>query len=320
MAIVGVGPKGLFGLERLLHRVGCLSRPARISIDLFEPHPVPGAGPVYDPDQPEYLRMNNAADRLNMWSEHGGVVPRDEQLSFVAWWRANCGDASSPEPYPPRAQVGRYLADGFARLLHARPPGVRVEILPAEVHSVKRHGVRWRVFAGQVQSDYDEVLITVGHGTWRVLDEGWAHPARFVPSVFPVSRWLSHESVAPGDTIAIRGFGLTCLDAALAMTEGRGGSFDAEDHPYRLRYTPSPADVGLILPFSRTGRPMLAKPDPRLASSITDLGAVMRSGRQRILELINRFPLKVTCWRSSLGPPPPPYARRTRVRTVAHAN
>ena len=47
----------------------------RMQIDVFEPHPVPGAGPIYDPAQPEYLRMNFAAGQIDMWWPESRAVP-----------------------------------------------------------------------------------------------------------------------------------------------------------------------------------------------------------------------------------------------------
>ena len=67
VAIAGLGPKGLFALERLLDHARSLESAMRMQIDVFEPHPVPGAGPIYDPAQPEYLRMNFAAGQIDMW-------------------------------------------------------------------------------------------------------------------------------------------------------------------------------------------------------------------------------------------------------------
>ena len=78
-----------------------------------------------------------------------------------------------------------------------------------------------------------------------------------------------HEQIRPGSvtadtdvpaggTLAIRGFALTFIDAALSLTEGRGGEFtEAGDGRLSYRGTGEPIR---ILPFSRTGRAMLAKP------------------------------------------------------------
>lgn len=289
VAIVGLGPKGMFAVERLLDHASGLDGGARIEVDAFEPHPVAGAGPVYDPDQPSFLRMNFTADAVDMWWPSSCVVPRDERLSFVAWREAQGSDGDGGS-YPPRALVGRYLADGLATIVRHAPPNTRIRARSSRVQALALvpGGGGWRVI-GRAGSDgpYDEVLIATGHerSSDRGLAAGWTHAAALVPSVFPVGRWLSPELIGVRTTIAIRGFALSFIDAALALTEGRGDCFEALDHPYRLRYRPSDRDAGVILPFSRTGRPMLAKPDPALAAAVPELPAIAEAGRKRILRL-----------------------------------
>ncbi len=293
VAIVGVGPKGLFALERLLDQAHRAGSHALLDIDLFEPHPVPGAGPVYDPAQPGCLRMNFAADQLDLWGARSRAVPAEERRSFLDW-RHDVGhhddDGPLDEPYPSRGLVGRYLADGLACMRANAPAGVTITLRRAGVRAIERMDCTWTVIAdgNAPPLAYDEVVVAVGHAT--LPDEGpaghpWPHAAPLIPAVFPVTRWLAPARVAPGATIAVRGFALTFLDAAIALTEGRGGVFEAGDHPYRLRYAPSEHDPALILPFSRGGRPMLAKPDPALAAGIPALEEIARSGRAEILAL-----------------------------------
>ena len=312
VAIVGLGPKGLFALERLLHHAR--RRDALLDVDLFEPHPVPGAGPVYDPAQPDYLLMNFAADQLDMWCADSACVPRSRRLSFVDWRRrdargtgaaANGAGEAANGPgeaafaagearYPPRAQVGRYLAEGFELLRSRAPAGSRLTLRPLAVEAVRRSGLCWRVVAADRSTRaYDEVLVATGHraSAWAAGDG--EHAAPIVPSVFPVSSRLSREAVAPGAAVAVRGFALTFIDAALALTEGRGGTFESDGHPYRVRYVPSSsgAEPSVIWPFSRSGRPMLAKPEPALAAGVPTLEDIGRRGRDRILALAAGFSL-----------------------------
>jgi uncharacterized NAD(P)/FAD-binding protein YdhS len=321
VAIVGLGPKGLFALERLLdHARRC---DALLDVDLFEPHAVPGAGPVYDPAQPDYLLMNFAADQLDMWCADSVCVPRSQRLSFVDWRRRAArrddddhGDAgrgrgeasrgrgagddgagsggSGEARYPPRAQVGRYLSEGFELLRSRLPEGSRLTLRPLAVDAVRRGGPRWRVVAADGSTrDYDEVLVATGHRAPSWTGADGEHAAPVVRSVFPVASQLSRAALQPGAAVAVRGFALTFIDAALALTEGRGGSFASAGHPYRLRYVPSPSgeEPKLIRPFSRSGRPMLAKPEAALAVSVPSLGDIARHGRDRILALASGFSL-----------------------------
>ncbi len=250
---------------------------------MFEPHPAAGAGLIYDPAQPTYLRMNFAADQLDMWWPSSQAVPPRERQSFVAW-RKGRQAGRDDEDYPPRAQVGRYLCEGFETLRRHTPPTVELKLCRSAVETLRPSGRGWVLRAAGAAGAYDEVLIAVGHqdSSDAGFAAGWAHAAPLVPAVFPVERWLSRDRVAAGATVAIRGFALTFIDAALALTEGRGGSFQALDHPYRLRYLPGKQDAGLILPFARSGRPMLAKPTPAIAARVPELAGIAERGRARI--------------------------------------
>lgn len=251
---------------------------------MFEPHPAAGAGPIYDPDQPEYLLMNFAAEHVDMWWPSSCAVPAAERRSYVRW------SGADPEDYPSRADVGRYLVHGLDLLLRNAPANVSTRIRRATVASISMEASLWAVTADGQTDLYDEVLIATGHQpSWAgELASSWDHAVPLVRSVFPVQRWLSLTRVAPGSTVAVRGFALTFIDAALALTEGRGGVFERLDHPYRLRYVPSEDDVLRIYPFSRTGRPMLPKPRREVAAAIPELGTIAESARVRIFTLDDR--------------------------------
>ena len=236
----------------------------RISVHVYEPHPTPGAGPVYDPGQPEYLRMNFSADLVDMWParEHDPARPGFSE------WRLGIQGASD-EAYPPRALVGRYLADGFRRVVDGAPEGLEIVHLAERATEVTRAAGGWKVSAGG-DREYDEVLIATGHA-------GYA--------IYPVERSLSLSEVPPGSVVAVRGFALTMIDAALALTEGRGGSFHPGRRPGLLRYERGADEVASILPWSRTGRPMLAKPDPAKAISSPSLDEIASEGRAELASL-----------------------------------
>jgi uncharacterized NAD(P)/FAD-binding protein YdhS len=270
VAIVGCGPKGLYALERLTAHARGSDESPPLSVDVYEPHPSPGAGPVYDPGQPEYLRMNFAADLVDMWPtrEH------DRGRPAFSEWRSGI-DGASDEAYPPRALVGRYLAEGFRNIAAGARRGVTVRHLPERVSGVGRAGNGWMIEAEE-ERQYDEVLIATGH-------EGYA--------IFPVERDLSPQKVPPGSTVTIRGFALTMIDASLALTEGRGGTFRTGREPYLLRYDSGPAEVARIYPWSRTGRPMLAKPDPTKAVISPDLERIALEGSAELAAMPSGSPI-----------------------------
>ncbi|MDO5661291.1 MAG: amino acid decarboxylase, partial [Brachybacterium sp.] len=102
-----------------------------------------------------------------------------------------------------------------------------------------------------------------------------------VPAVFPAAEHLSERSVPPGSRVVTRGAALTFIDAAIALTEGRGGTFtpDAE-RPGRLTYERSGVEPAVIQPLSRHGLLLDAKPDP--GDLPADITAVLEEGRGRV--------------------------------------
>ena len=263
VAIVGCGPKGLFALERLLAHATAANG-EELVIDVFEPHPAPGAGPVYDPDQPEFLRMNFSAAMIDMWWRGGGPAAGCRQDDFRSW------RGSPIDDYAPRAEVGRYLADGLARLLRAAPPHLRVRFHRCAVGSIVAAGGAWSLRdGGGGAREYEQVMVTTGHVPLR----SGAMTART-------------DLVPAGATVAIRGFALTFIDAALALTEGRGGRFVTDpEHPQRLVYRSARGTAKRIFPRSRTGRPMLAKPGPAADDTAFGSAAAEAQGRAAIMAI-----------------------------------
>lgn len=293
VAIVGAGPKGLYALERLVDHAA--RRPDHpLTIVLLEPHPSPGAGPVYDPAQPAHLRMNFPAERIDLWATRPRFVPAAEQRTFDAWRAARPG--AGDERFPPRAEVGAYLHDGLRVVREHAPPHVRIRLHRRRVRALERTEVGWRVVdeAGR-GADFEEVLLAVGHeeSVANGLAGAWSHAAPLVPGVFPVDRFLGEERIGPAAAVAARGFGLTWIDAALSLFEGRGGRFVPGDQPHRVRYLPSGREPASVIPFSRTGRPMLAKPEvaiggpgaaPAIADGVERLVAWRRGDPRRLAD------------------------------------
>lgn len=310
VAIVGFGPKGMFALERLLDHASTAEHHRPIEVHAFEPHPVLGAGPVYDPRQPAHLLMNFTAGQVDMWWPGGGAVPASAQRSFVEWC-AERGEPCDPASYPSRSEVGRYLADGADALLAHLPANVVVTVHRTEVRPLSLTARGWALTTTDDEPGpaYDEVLLATGHDrSWDgALARNWGGPAPLSEAVFPVEQWLSPARVPPGAAVAIRGFALCFIDAALELTEGRGGSFEPRDDARRdrseegrcssmdtsrLRYRPGREDVDVILPFSRSGRPMLSKPGAGVAGAIPGLGEIAAGGRRRIAALSGTLRLR----------------------------
>jgi diaminopimelate decarboxylase len=281
VAIIGAGPKGVQALERLLDHARRLPGHG-LEVDLLDPASVPGAGPHYDPAQHDYLRMNLAAGHVDMWWPDGGVVPAAERLAFPEWSR-RAGAAVPAGEYPPRALVGRYLAEGLERLVRHVPAQATVRVRRVRVRGVRRGADGWLVDADIRCAPYDEVLIATGHAAATARRD--RPPGATVPAVFPVGRWLTRRRVPPGSRVGVRGFALTFIDAALALTEGRGGRFAGRGDDGVPVYVPATGEPAVMLPFSRTGAPMLAKPVPGVPIADERIARVTRPWIARLLGL-----------------------------------
>lgn len=270
VAIVGAGPKGTYGFERLAAQLNAAPADVPVEIHLFNKNEHFGAGQVYNPTQPEYLLMNNHAGDINMWIDEAPDPVAPAPLPFTKWLQLKKGVQISDEDYVSRAWVGEYLQDGFDAIAAHLPEGVSARKIVGEVTDLKKEKDSYQLELKTPQGvtrtlpyAYDFVLLATGHPRNKLSDEDQAiktfaeknEGVGFIPLIYPVEEL---DAVAPGGRVAIRGVGLTFVDAVLVLTEGRGGSFE-QGAAGELVYTPSGREPEVMVPFSRSGRPMLPR-------------------------------------------------------------
>ena len=261
VAIIGCGPKGLFCIEQLTKQLENVDVSRPLSVTIFEPADYPGAGLVYDPRQPHYLRMNFAAQHIDIWQ------CAEDGPSLLEWLQERYPEFAAADQFVPRAVVGEYLHACYVATItrleqHATLCRVRQQVVDLlEVNN------GWQVLTdgGRKVYEFDEVLLTVGHEGWRSSTVDGRQKAAFdISHVYPIETQLSLAKAPASSHIAIRGIGLTAIDAMLALTEGRGGRFRQSGDT--SRYEPVGTEPASIFPYSRSGRPMLAKPNPQQMS------------------------------------------------------
>lgn len=287
VAVIGCGPKGLYCLESLSRELKEKCDEAHhptVEVVIYEPADFPGAGTVYAPTQPHFLRMNFASRHVDAWtpdSRRHGPAP-----SLTEWLSQHHCENSDPDAFAPRALVGEYLYWCFQRVVESLKQFANVKRMQCKVEHVDRQDSAWLVKTQESSELFDEVLITVGHEGWRPARSARKNSpiSRLeIDCPFPVTRRLSVDQIPPGSRVAIRGFALTWIDTTLALTEGRGGRF--EQFGSSWKYEPSGLEPISIKPFSRTGRPMLPKPCTEKLDLPSDLDDVWRRGRKRIMQL-----------------------------------
>jgi hypothetical protein len=270
VAIVGLGPKGLYCLERLLAEFNARPLHHALDIHVFNRSAHFGASPIYDPDQPEYILVNISIGEIDLWDVTEPVIVAGRGQGFVDWHQSTFGlPRLTGDEYLSRAVVGRYLIEGFQRILEHLPTGVTVSCHVGEVVDIRpterRYEAEFVAENGQTQDiKVDKILLATGHsrlgpGPEERRYEVFASKhssATFIPFVYPVVE--SMRPVPAKARVAMLGVGLTFIDAVLELTEGRGGRFNRSADG-SLSYTASGKEPGSIIPFSRTGLPMAPK-------------------------------------------------------------
>ncbi|MGW0480428.1 FAD/NAD(P)-binding protein [Nonomuraea sp. NPDC003214] len=256
IAVVGVGPRGLAVVERLLVRLRERPPGRDVTIWAFDPAEH-GAGRVWRSDQPPWFGANTTAGESTVLSPDG-FLPEARFGSLARW------GGLAPDAYPPRALYGRYLAEVFAALCAAAPPRVRVRPVTAEVTRLVRERGRLLLTAGGTVYAAGKAVLATGHADVTPSGEQRAlrRHARATPGAGYVPPGLAAEMpldlIPPGVPVAVRGLGLTFYDVMRALTLGRGGRFRRTPGG-ELRYLPSGEEPWLVA-LSRGGLPFLARP------------------------------------------------------------
>ena len=282
VVVIGAGPKALFALEQLRAHLDEARALRDVAVTVVDPGREPGTGSAYATDQPSLLRLNVDARILDAPAGAGFA-------GFPAWAAATHPDLAD-EPFPPRAVVGRYLRERWDRL-SAGPGPAWIQVRRARATALRRGREGWTVTAVGPDAatvhlgPFEEVLVATGHAARHAgaLAERWRAPYPLVPSALPVAPLLSPDVVPPRSRVVVRGGALTFLDVALALTEGRGGRF-VETGEAALAHRRGAAEPAVLLPTTRNGLLLDAKPDPRRPPAAPDPAVLDRArGRLRLL-------------------------------------
>ncbi len=259
IAIIGFGPKGLYGFERILAHLKANHINQKVEIHLFNKTDFMGSGDVYRSDQPEFLLMNFANKHINIWTEKPPHPVVDYPISlseFIA--HKNQQTIIQIDPlFSSRSVVGAYLENGFNQLCKNIPKNVVLHQHVSEVNSIEKRGSSYSVRYKEndecyISNDFENILITTGHQRHKDLRKS----NNKVNFIYPVKE--KFKNIHESQTVAIKGMGLTFIDAVLALTEGRGGTFTQKENG-NLSYKASGHEPKYIYPFSKSGWPMVPK-------------------------------------------------------------
>ncbi len=249
IAVVGCGPRGLGALEALAARLSRDGSP--ISVDVYDPFPMLGAGPNFDPDESEVCRLNIPIRDIEI------DPPGFSRCRRFGEWIAKAPD---PDDFPSRVKMGRYLETRYSDVWSYGVLAIRHQI--QRVERVRRAENGWYLLSGHVwRGPYAEVLLALGQPETAPDDQlaAWIRHADTssgtLSEAYPAKQLQIRAADWAGKTVAIRGFALSAFDILRVLTTGQGGKFNGG------RYRASGREPARIAPFSFDGKPPFPKPE-----------------------------------------------------------
>ncbi len=268
VCVIGAGPRGTGVVQRLC----ALARPGELELDVVDPFP-PGAGRIWRRAQPDLLWMNSPVSAV---TDFGGA---DGLPSLWEWLRAVPSAAAADVVPAARAQrvherwfatrplAGAYYEWVFARAVAA---GIDVRVHADRAVDVRDSGAGQAVWLESASEPLvvDAVVLAQGHVEVRQgADERGlaAHADRHGLLYQPpgLARAVELDELGPGETVLLRGLGLTFVDQVSLLSQGRGGAFRRDRGTGRLVYRASGLEP-VIYAGSRRGVPHHAKPTSAL--------------------------------------------------------
>lgn len=232
VAIIGLGPKGLYCLERLLAEFNARPLYKPLQIHVFNRSAHFGASPIYDPEQPEYILVNISVGEVDLWEADNPPIVAGKGPNFVQWYQQEFKPETTltGEEFLSRAVVGRYLVEGFRRILNHLPHGVTVSCHVGEVTDIQPNERNYQLelvsVSGQVEELIaDKILLATGHSRLQPGIEENRYQAfasnhsatAFIPFVYPVVGAMGE--IPANARVAMMGIGLTFIDAVLELTD-----------------------------------------------------------------------------------------------------
>ncbi|WUQ95248.1 FAD/NAD(P)-binding protein [Streptomyces sp. NBC_00310] len=263
LVIVGAGPRGTGLIERLAANAGELYGGVGFDIHLVDPH-APGAGRIWRSDQSSLLWMNSQAEDITMFTDETVRMegPVREGPTLHEW------AGLDGRVFSDRRTQGEYLRWVHESAVADLPEGVTVHHHPLRALRVSgpREGRQQVWLEGRPRPLLaDLVVLALGHLDAELEDEqrelaeyARAHGLVHLPPDFTADSDLS--SLALGEPVLVRGFGLAFVDLMVLLTEGRGGRYegDAADTDGEVTYHPSGREPVLYV-GSRRGVPYHSK-------------------------------------------------------------
>ena len=264
LVIVGAGPRGTGLIERIAANAPELyagsGAEGAVGVEGFDIHLVdphqPGAGRIWRAAQSPLLWMNSHAEDVTMFTDETVVMDGPVRPGPTLHEWADIEGST----FADRQLQGAYLRWVHEEAVAALPAGVTVHHHPQRALRVSgpREGRQQVWLEGRPRPLLaDLVVLAIGHLDAELDDEqrelaayARAHDLVHLPPDFTADSDLT--SLAPGESVIVRGFGLAFVDLMVLLTEGRGGRHEGDT------YIPSGQEPVLYV-GSRRGVPYHSK-------------------------------------------------------------
>ncbi|QTE22544.1 FAD/NAD(P)-binding protein [Polaribacter cellanae] len=275
LAIIGFGPRGLYSLECLCANLSKKKKVQHISISIFENEEDLGAGKVWNTKQPDINWINISERALKGLSGRKEINFGDFTIpafpSYKKWLPKKDKFLSkiTPDKFPPRNKVGRYLVERANSIIAVLEKHKMVKTSNAVIVNIDFDSKKFTLTDLEKNTFFfDEVLLTIGHQTTKFDKDVETYEIQSLDKkhtsfsqVYPLETIIKSKKIAPNTNVAIRGLGLSMIDAVRALTIEKGGSFKILDKKtFELEFIASKEIPYKIIPYSLDGLPMAPKP------------------------------------------------------------
>ena len=273
IGIIGCGPRGLSSLEALY--AACKETEKIPKVIVFESTEYPGAGPVYNLQQPKTNWLNVSERGLAITPRmevklSGFTIPSFPDFQNWSGYSEKQIPSTTADSFPLRSELGKYLTERFDSIAQILIKENLLTIVQGEVDHIalENNVVKIEIIGGEAYRA-GEVALCIGHQPVELDKQltGWKNRVNEIDGSvlftqpYPVSRIVESTGLIKDSKVAIRGFGLAMIDVARALTEGNGGRFEIlNENTREMKYVTSGMEPKTIIPFSLNGLPMSPKP------------------------------------------------------------
>ncbi|MGB5822172.1 MAG: FAD/NAD(P)-binding protein [Saonia sp.] len=274
LAIVGGGPRGLSALESIYGHMAIKGGLTSFQTMFFESRELPGAGHVYDADQPDTNWLNVSERGLTISGRQevkcdDFLIPSFPSYQEWAGYDKNENSGSVPDKFPLRSTLGKYLYERYVSIASVLEKANLLQVIKGEVIEMDWNEGKFTIALkdGTIHQS-EELVLTIGHQSTKnskqILD--WSayveenNMVELITKPYPVSDILKSKLLGTYSVVALRGFGLAMIDVMRALTIGLGGEFKVVDEAtQKMIYLKSGKEPSEIVPFSLDGLPMAPK-------------------------------------------------------------